>query len=161
MDYVTTPLLFCQQSLWQKKFMELYGNNTCLLLTGRNVQNNQILYSSFFIVVKTNVNCVIIGSFICLSEKAESIAEALEVFKEWNQNWNPTYFVTGYSEAEMNAIESVFPYCRSYICGFHREQAWVRWTGKKGNIEFSSLEDVGQCFAVFCTWRMKKNIWKS
>ena len=42
--------------------------------------------------------------------------------------WNPKFFMTDYSEAEIGAITSVFPLCQTYLCDFHREQAWERWT---------------------------------
>ena len=33
----------------------------------------------------------------------------------------------GYSEAEIAAIENVFPGIQTYLCEFHREQCWERW----------------------------------
>ena len=36
--------------------------------------------------------------------------------------------MSDYSEAELNAIEAVFPSTTVYLCDFHREQAWMRWT---------------------------------
>ena len=36
--------------------------------------------------------------------------------------------MTDYSEAESIALEQIFPCAVSYICDFHREQAWERWT---------------------------------
>ena len=36
--------------------------------------------------------------------------------------------MTNSSEAESIAIEQIFPHAISYICEFHREQAWERWT---------------------------------
>ena len=35
--------------------------------------------------------------------------------------------MTDYSEAELQAIEQVFPIAKSFICDFHREQAWEQW----------------------------------
>ena len=35
--------------------------------------------------------------------------------------------MTDYSDAEMLAIEEIFPECKSYLCDFHREQCWERW----------------------------------
>ena len=32
-----------------------------------------------------------------------------------------------YSDAELGAIEQVFPHCKVFLCDFHREQAWERW----------------------------------
>ena len=35
--------------------------------------------------------------------------------------------MTDYSEAELLAIEQEFSSAKSFICDFHREQAWERW----------------------------------
>ena len=35
--------------------------------------------------------------------------------------------MTDYSEAELTAIETMFPDTKTYLCDFHREQAWIRW----------------------------------
>lgn len=32
-----------------------------------------------------------------------------------------------YDDAECQAIKSVFPEAKIYLCAFHREQAWNRW----------------------------------
>lgn len=36
--------------------------------------------------------------------------------------------MSDYSEAEILAIESAFPNTQVYLCDFHREQCWERWT---------------------------------
>ena len=36
--------------------------------------------------------------------------------------------MSDYSEAEILAIESTFPNAHVYLCDFHREQSWERWT---------------------------------
>ena len=35
--------------------------------------------------------------------------------------------MSDYSEAELSAVEAVFPNTKTYLCDFHREQAWLRW----------------------------------
>ena len=35
--------------------------------------------------------------------------------------------MTDYSEAELLALNQVFPKCKTYLCDFHREQCWQRW----------------------------------
>ena len=62
------------------------------------------------------------------SETAENIQEALEILKKWNPTWNPSYFMTDYSEAELVALEKAFPTTTVFLCDFHTEQAWVQWT---------------------------------
>ena len=36
--------------------------------------------------------------------------------------------MTDYSEAELLALKQSFPNTQIYLCDFHREQAWERWT---------------------------------
>ena len=50
------------------------------------------------------------------------------MIKDWNPEWILAYFMTDYSEAEFISIEQIFPCAVSYICDFHREQAWEWWT---------------------------------
>lgn len=56
-----------------------------------------------------------------------SIEEALSVIKSWNAIWSLQYNLTYYCEAEYNSISKVIdcPSTPSYICDFHREQAWL------------------------------------
>ena len=68
-----------------------------------------------------------VAEFITQSETAENITEALQVLKQWNPEWCPRYFMSDYSEAELSAVEAVFPNTKTYLCDFHREQAWLRW----------------------------------
>ena len=82
----------------------------------------------FFLCVRTNnVGYSVVAEFIVQEESAEKIAEALGIIKQWNPSWNPSFFMTDYSEAELLAIEQVFPSAKSFICDFHQEQAWEQW----------------------------------
>ena len=72
--------------------------------------------------------CWILCCSIVQSETAENIQEALEVLKQWNREWCPSYFMMDYSETEMAALQKEFPTTRVFLCDFHMEQAWVRWT---------------------------------
>lgn len=62
----------------------------------------------FFLYVRTNVNYIVIGVFVTQSQKKEDIREALEVFKKWNADWNPSHFISDFCEAEIWALEEVF-----------------------------------------------------
>ena len=85
----------------------------------------------FFLAVKTNVGYSVVGEFVVQSETAYQIAEALSILSSWNPEWKPPFFMTDYSEAEIGAISTVFPTCQIYLCDFHREQAWERWTKER------------------------------
>ena len=126
------PSLTCSQTLlvihqekWQKQLLERYGNTMSMLdATYKTIKYELAL---FFLCVRTNVGYSVVAEFIVQEESAEKIAEALGVIKQWNPSWNPSFFMTDYSEAELLAIEQVFPSAKSFICDFHREQAWERW----------------------------------
>ena len=105
--------------------MQRYANNMTLLdATSKTTKYDLAL---FFLCVKTNVGYSVVGEFVIQSETSQQIAEALMVLKGWNPNWNPPFFIVDYSEAELGAIEEVFPSTKVYLCDFHREQAWERW----------------------------------
>ena len=63
----------------------------------------------YFLVVKTNVDYQIIGSFATQDETSETLVEALSIIKLWNQNWKPTCFMVDNCEEEITAIETLFP----------------------------------------------------
>jgi len=76
----------------------------------------------FFVTVKTNVGFSVVADFVVQLELKDNISEALSMLLSWNPNWNPPLFMTDYSDAEIGAIEAVFPSYKVYICDFHREQ---------------------------------------
>ena len=67
------------------------------------------------------------SKFIIQSETKDEIFEALPVLKLWNQDWEPKFFLTDYSVAEIAAINKLFHMTQAYMCEFHREQAGERW----------------------------------
>jgi len=50
-----------------------------------------------------------------------------QILRSWNPLWNPKYWMTDYSEAEMLALRRVFQDPKIYLCDFLREQCWTRW----------------------------------
>ena len=62
----------------------------------------------FFIAVKTNVDYIIVASFIVQDETTASITEALSILCQWNPQWKPWHMMTDLCEEEINSIESVF-----------------------------------------------------
>ena len=105
--------------------MQWYANNLTLL--DATYKTTKYDLSLFFLCVKTSVGYSIVAEFVIQSETAQQISEALAVLKQWNPNWKPSFFKIDYSEAELSAIEEVFPSTKVYLCDFHREQAWERW----------------------------------
>ena len=105
--------------------MQRYANNVTLL--DATYKTTKYDLSLFFVCVKTNVGYSVVAEFVIQSETAQQISEALAILKQWNPHWKPSFFIIDYSEAELGAIEEVFPSTKVYLCDFHREQAWERW----------------------------------
>ena len=128
---LTQTLLWVHQQQWQKELLTRYGNHISLIdATYRTMKYELPL---FFVCVRTNVGYSVVALFIVQSESAECIAEALNVLREWNCNWNPTFFLSDFSEAEFTALKQSFPSTTVYGCDFHREQAWTRWVQDRKN----------------------------
>lgn len=124
-------LLWIYQQKWQKDLMARYGNHISLIdATYRTMKYELPL---FFVCVRTNVGYSVVAQFIVQSECTEQIAEALTILKEWNPEWNPPFFLSDFSDAEISAITEIFPCTKVYGCDFHREQAWTRWVQDKKN----------------------------
>ena len=121
-------LLYVHQTSWQKRLLERYGNTICLL--DATYKTTQYDLALFFVCIKTNVGYMVVAEFITQSEDADHISEALKQLQSWNPTWKPKFFMTDYSDAELLAIEQCFPGIMVYLCDFHREQCWERWTNK-------------------------------
>ncbi|XP_063220943.1 uncharacterized protein LOC134530205 [Bacillus rossius redtenbacheri] len=132
-------LLFCHQTKWQQKLLLRYGS-VCLL--DATYKTTKYSLPLFFLAVKTNVGYSVVGTFVVQSESTTLIAEALNVFKEWLPEWKPQFWMTDFSEAEIGAIDKTFPESTVYLCAFHREQAWLRWAKKSGNVTPGDVEDI-------------------
>ena len=100
-------LLFVHQTAWQKRLLRLYGNDICLL--DATYKTTRYALPLFFLAVKTNVDCQVVGSFVTEGETVCSIKEALEVVREWNPDWSPHLFMTDNCSQEIQAIENLFP----------------------------------------------------
>ena len=56
--------------------------------------------------------------------------------------------MSDYSEAELVALEEVFPATTVYLCDFHREQPWDRWAkDHKHGLNQSETEEL---FTLLC-----------
>ena len=81
----TKGLLFVHQSKDQRRLLERYGNEICML--DATYKTTRYSLPLFFVVVKTNIDNQIVGSCIVQSEATDAIFEGLSVLKSWNQNW--------------------------------------------------------------------------
>ena len=102
----SNSLLFVYQTKWQKHMLARYGNEMAFL--DATYRTTRYALPLFFLVVKTNVDYQVVGTFVCEGESTDTITEALNVLKKWNPDLSPTFFMTDYSNEEINAIESLF-----------------------------------------------------
>ncbi|EDO34732.1 predicted protein [Nematostella vectensis] len=74
--------LFIHQEEWQRKLLRRYGSQ--LVLMDATYKTTKYSLHLFFVCVHTNVGYQVIAEFICETEDADSIAEALEaqLFRE-------------------------------------------------------------------------------
>ena len=107
------------------KGVTTYGNTITRM--DATYKTTKYSISLFFQCVQTNVNHYMVAEFVLQAENADHIYEALSIVKSWTPNWDPKYFITDYSDAEISAINKLFPNIQLYLCEFHREQAWERW----------------------------------
>ncbi|MES9881483.1 MAG: hypothetical protein ABW185_11435 [Sedimenticola sp.] len=117
--------LFAHQSESQKKLLRKYGD---MVLLDATYKTTKYALPLFMVVVRTNVSYVPVMEFICENESTPCITEALALLKSWNPDWSPKYFMLDYSDQEYQALHAVFPDTEKYLCCFHMEQAWNRWT---------------------------------
>ena len=142
-------LLWIHQSNWQRELLTRYDNTISLI--DATYKTTKYDLALFFICVKTNVGYSVVAEFVVQSETAENISEALAKLKLWNPNWCPLYFMSDYSEAELVALEEIFPATTVYLCDFHREQAWDRWArDHKHGLSQSEAELL--TFLCACAW---------
>ncbi|XP_065676034.1 uncharacterized protein LOC136092208 [Hydra vulgaris] len=100
-------LLFIFQDKWQRRLLVRYGNELSFL--DATYRTTRYALPLFFLVVKTNVDHQIVAIFVCENETTEAIKEALTFIKKWNPSFQPKYFMTDYSNEEINSLKSVFP----------------------------------------------------
>ena len=126
-EHSKTTLLWVHQEAWQQQLMAKYGNTITLMDAIYKTTRYEL--ALFLVSVRTNSGYCVVADFIVQSESMEHVTEALQVLREWN----PSYFMTDYSEAEIAALETAFKDSYVYQCDFHREQAWERWIRDKNH----------------------------
>ena len=105
-ETATNTLLFVHQTMWQRRLLQRYGNHMCLL--DATYKTTRYALPLFFLVVQTNVDYQVVGSFVIQHETSQSIKEALQILQKETNEWSPKYFMTDNCEQEITAIEDVF-----------------------------------------------------
>jgi len=80
--------------------------------------NNQVWPPFVFVTVHTNVDYKVAAYFIVQSESTEQILEALNIFKQWNQDWKPAFFFVTILRLRYLPFSKPFP-PPVYLCDFH------------------------------------------
>ncbi|CAG2191830.1 unnamed protein product [Mytilus edulis] len=117
--------LFVHQSETQKRLLNIYGQEICLL--DATYKTSRYDLPLFLVCVNTNVGYSVVASFIVANENRYTIQEALIKLRDWNPMWKPKYFMCDFDLREIWALEQTFEGLMVYLCDFHREQAWHRW----------------------------------
>ena len=102
-EAVSSNLLFVHQSRWQRRLLQRYGNDICLL--DATYKTTRYALPLFFLVVPTNVDYQVVGSFVIQNETSQCIREALQIIQRETTGWNPKYFMTDNCE---QASEQVY-----------------------------------------------------
>ena len=78
--------------------LQKYGRSAvCLDATNKTTDYALPL---FLLVVKTSLCYMTVGAFMVQFETSSCIAEALEMFRTWNKELNPEYFMIDCCQAE-------------------------------------------------------------
>lgn len=94
------------QAAWQKHLLAKYGQE--LVFMDATYRTTKYAIPVFFVCVHTNCGYFVAGIFVLEHEDSKSLAEALTVFSNMNNNWTPKAFMIDSSDLEMKAISSAF-----------------------------------------------------
>ena len=82
-DQQSSDLLFVHQTHWQRKLLEKYGNEICLLYT---YKTSRYALPLFFLCVKTNVNYSVVGSFVIQPETSRQLLKHSRCYMSGTHN---------------------------------------------------------------------------
>ena len=120
------------QTKEMRDMLQRYGQHVvCMDATYKTTKWGQPLF--LITVVDNHGKGYPAALFVLEDESEASITGALEVIKGWNPGWRPEHVMVDKCDAEINAVESVFPRAKVLLCDFHRLQAWWRWINKSEN----------------------------
>ena len=121
-------LIFVYQSPDMKYLYQKYAPH--LVLLDATYKTTKYALPLFSAVVKTNVNFQVVGVLVFQEETKDIIKTGLQIIHDWNPTVIPKFGMVDFDEKEISALEELFPDIEVFICSFHREQAWTRWTNK-------------------------------
>jgi len=100
-------VVFAHQSRWQQKMLLRYGCEVCVI----DATHNTTAYGLplFQLCVPTNCGYVTAATLLLTDEQANSIEEGLRKVAEWCPEWKPRCVLSDFCEAQIAAVEAVFP----------------------------------------------------
>ena len=114
-----------------KNMHQRYGNH--MILLDATYKTTKYALPLFFVVVQANLNFQVYFITVLQEESTEMITKPLKIFREWNPKVSPKYALVDFGEREIKSLEIVFGRVKVFLCDFHREQSWHRWTSKTEN----------------------------
>ena len=84
-----------------------YGNFTCLI--DCTYKTSKFGLPLFALAVKTNVGFIYVATALLFSETTASFKNVLTMVRKYNPDWHPQFFISDFSEAQIAAIEVIFP----------------------------------------------------
>ncbi|XP_050029174.2 uncharacterized protein [Dermacentor andersoni] len=126
-----STLLFCIQTDFMSELLLKYSSNVGYLVA--TYKTTECALPLFFIMVKTTGCYAVVGAFVVQFETAECIGQALSIWRAWNPDFNPKFWMVDLSQAEITALSNAFPCGRAIISDSHREEAWRRFFSTEQN----------------------------
>lgn len=124
-------LLFCIQTNFMKELLLKYSTDIMSLVAV--YKTIECALPLFLIVTKITDRYVVVGAFVVQFETAQCIGEALSIWRAWNRDVNPRFWLVECNETEIAALSHAFPCGRTVFSDYQREQAWDRWLSRKEN----------------------------
>ena len=100
-------LLFVHQTTNQRRLLNKYGNDICLL--DATYRTTKYAMPFFQLCVKTNVDYQVVAVFVTQFEDSLTLFEPLQMLRDWNPEWKAQHFMVDFCESEINAVQKVFP----------------------------------------------------
>ena len=97
-------LLFIHQTVWQSRLLSRYGQELAFL--DATHKTTKYSFPLFFVAVKTNVDYIIVASFIVQDETTASITEASSILRQWDPEWKPRHMMTDFQFLTFNLHET-------------------------------------------------------
>ena len=100
-------VVFAHQTVWQQHIMDIFAREICLV--DATYKTTCYDLPLFFLCAPTNIGYVNVATILLANERQETIEQGLEVVKEWNPTWKPTFFMSDFCVAQISALETTFP----------------------------------------------------